>query len=65
MNKQVALDDETIANNVRETLNKLRHVQSAGLPGKRSVILFILSLLTDLLFKTAIFSRKTCCFNTS
>jgi hypothetical protein len=35
INKQTTLDDETIANNVRETLNKLRHSQSAGFPGKR------------------------------
>ncbi|CAF1464301.1 unnamed protein product [Rotaria magnacalcarata] len=36
INKQVVLDDETIANNVHDTINKLRHSQSAGgFVGKR------------------------------
>ncbi|CAF1671583.1 unnamed protein product, partial [Adineta ricciae] len=33
--KNMMIDDETIANNVHETLNKVREVQSAGLAGKR------------------------------
>ncbi|CAF1671587.1 unnamed protein product, partial [Adineta ricciae] len=33
--KNMLIDDETMANNVRETLNKVREVQSAGLAGKR------------------------------
>ena len=35
--KQTAMDDETIAKNVRDTLNKLRDSQSAGFPGKRLI----------------------------
>ncbi|CAF4445315.1 unnamed protein product [Rotaria socialis] len=36
INKQAVLDDETIANNVHDTINKLRHSQSAGgFVGKR------------------------------
>ncbi len=41
INKQAALDDETIANNVRDTIDKLRHSRSAGFPGKRFIIVFI------------------------
>ncbi|CAF2788403.1 unnamed protein product [Rotaria sp. Silwood2] len=35
INKQAVIDDETIANNVRDTLDKLRHSQSGEFLGKR------------------------------
>ncbi|CAF0717669.1 unnamed protein product [Adineta steineri] len=35
MNKHAVIDDETIANNVSDTINRLRDSQSAGLMGKR------------------------------
>ncbi|CAF0816171.1 unnamed protein product [Adineta steineri] len=35
MNKHPVIDDETIASNVSDTINRLRDSQSAGLMGKR------------------------------
>jgi hypothetical protein len=42
VHKQAAADDETIASNVRDTLDKLRQSQSSALAGKRLLIHFIL-----------------------
>ncbi len=44
MNKQTVADDETIAVNVHDTLTKLRNIESAGLAGKRFVLIFVLNI---------------------
>ena len=45
MNKHPVIDDETIANNVSDTISKLRDSQSAGLMGKRFKYCFMLVFL--------------------
>ena len=44
VNRQPVVDDDTIANSVSDTLDKLRDIRSAGCPGKRFVANYHLRL---------------------